>query len=210
MSFAGNEPAAVNSYNTLLAGTFKLDAPLPDTIGVINTTSCDEIYEYFLAAKREESSATHLKLGRKMLVDVNKNLVPLICAASTKEAAVAYKSALMKRVYVDEAKYGKFAAKVREDGQVELIAVTQRDSTSLLLTTASLRVRDVLPRRPDDDGGVARVVEACVRTYERYAMFYVSLASSARVIASSPGRRAAIPRGFRETFLPRRVRRCAR
>ena len=53
VSFAGNEPAAVNSYNTLLAGTFKLDAPLPDTIGVINTTSCDEIYEYFLAQARK-------------------------------------------------------------------------------------------------------------------------------------------------------------
>ena len=37
-----------------------------------------------------------------MLADVNKNLVPLICAASTKEAAVAYKSALMKKVYVHE------------------------------------------------------------------------------------------------------------
>ena len=33
----------------------------------------------------------------------------------------------MKRVYVDEAKYGKFAAKVREDGQTELIAVTPED-----------------------------------------------------------------------------------
>jgi hypothetical protein len=133
VSFAGNEPAAVNSYNTLLAGTFKLDAPLPDTIGVINTTSCDEIYEYFLARKARKNLRDADELVAKMLVDVNKNLVPLICAASTKEAAVAYKSALMKRVYVDEAKYGKFAAKVREDGQVELIAVTPKDDGSASL-----------------------------------------------------------------------------
>ena len=89
VSFAGNEPAAVNSYNTLLAGTFKLDAPLPDTIGVINTTSCDEIYEYFLARKARKNLRDADELVAKMLVDVNKNLVPLICASSTKEAAVA-------------------------------------------------------------------------------------------------------------------------
>jgi hypothetical protein len=133
VSFAGNEPAAVNSYNTLLAGTFKLDAPLPDTIGAINTTSCDEIYEYFLARKARKNLRDADELVAKMLVDVNKNLVPLICASSTKEAAVAYKSALMKRVYVDEAKYGKFAAKVREDGQVELITVTPKDDGSASL-----------------------------------------------------------------------------
>ena len=80
-----------------------------------------------------EKGAYADELVAKMLVDVNKNLVPLICAASTKEAAVAYKSALMKRVYVDEAKYGKFAAKVREDGQVELIAVTPKDDGSASL-----------------------------------------------------------------------------
>ena len=39
VSFAGNEPPAVNAYNVVLAGTFKLDGALPDTIGVINTTS---------------------------------------------------------------------------------------------------------------------------------------------------------------------------
>lgn len=130
VSFAGNEPVVVNSYNTLLAGTFKLDAPLPETIGSINTTSCDEIYEYFLARKAEKNLRDADELVSRMLVDVNKNLVPLICAASTKEAAVAYKSALMKRVYVDEKKYGKFAAKVREDGQVELITVTPKDDGS--------------------------------------------------------------------------------
>ena len=130
VSFAGNEPVVVNSYNTLLAGTFKLDAPLPETIGSINTTSCDEIYEYFLARKAEKNLRDADELVSRMLVDVNKNLVPLICAASTKEAAVAYKSALMKRVYVDEKKYGKFVAKVREDGQVELITVTPKDDGS--------------------------------------------------------------------------------
>ena len=54
-----------------------------------------------------------------MLADAGKKLTPLVCAGSTKEAACAYKNALMKRVFVHES-MGKFIKKVREDGQVEL------------------------------------------------------------------------------------------
>tara|TARA_B110000977_G_scaffold142414_1_gene180685 strand:- start:31814 stop:32830 length:1017 start_codon:yes stop_codon:yes gene_type:complete len=124
VSFEGNEPVSINSYNVLLAGNFKLDTSLPDTIGQINTTSCDEIYEYFEVRKAQQNLKDADKLVNQMLIDVQKGLVPLICASSTKEAAVAYKSALMKKVFVDEQKYGKFVSKVREDGAVELVAIT--------------------------------------------------------------------------------------
>ena len=50
---------------------------------------------------------------------MGKGLTPLISASSTKEAAVAYKSALMKRVFVHES-MKKFIHKAREDGAVEL------------------------------------------------------------------------------------------
>lgn len=124
VSWQGNEPVTINTYNVMLAGNWKLDTDLPDKIGCVNTTSCDEIYDYFEQRKATQHLKDADKLVKQMLVDVQKNLVPLISASSTKEAAVAYKLALMKKVYVDESKYGKFVAKVREEGAVELIAVT--------------------------------------------------------------------------------------
>jgi hypothetical protein len=62
-----------------------------------------------------------------MLADVGKGLVPLICASSTKEAAVAYKSALMKKVYVHEG-MTKFINKAREEGAVELCVIKGDDA----------------------------------------------------------------------------------
>ena len=59
------------------------------------------------------------KLIGQMLADIGKGLVPLISASSTKEAACAYKNALMKRIYVHES-FGKFIDRARKDGGVEL------------------------------------------------------------------------------------------
>jgi hypothetical protein len=42
VSFAGNEPPSVNGYNVILAGSFKLDGPVPPAVGHVNTTSCTE------------------------------------------------------------------------------------------------------------------------------------------------------------------------
>jgi hypothetical protein len=70
-------------YN--LAGGFKLDAPLPPTIGHVQTTSVIEIYDFFLLRKNTSLIAEANKLIAQMLADVGKKLVPLICAASTKE-----------------------------------------------------------------------------------------------------------------------------
>lgn len=47
IAFAGNNPPAVNSYNTFLAGPSKVDG-LPSTIGHTPSTSPNEIYEFFL------------------------------------------------------------------------------------------------------------------------------------------------------------------
>jgi hypothetical protein len=122
----------VNAYNVVFAGAFKLDGALPPTIGgPINTTSVVEIYEHFLGRKQANSLAEANALIAKMLADVNKGeKAPLICAASTKEAAVAYKSALMKKVYVHES-MGKFIKKCKEDGAVECVVITGDDERAM-------------------------------------------------------------------------------
>ena len=127
VAFAGNDPPSVNAYNVVFAGAFKLDGALPPTIGgPINTTSVVEIYEHFLGRKQANSLAEANALIAKMLADVNKGeKAPLICAASTKEAAVAYKSALMKKVYVHES-MEKFIKKCKEDGAVECVVIPRR------------------------------------------------------------------------------------
>ena len=130
VSFAGNEPPTINAYNAVLAGSFKLDGAPPATIGMVNTTSCVEIYDYFLERKQANNLAEANKLIQQMLADVAKGLTPLICAASTKEAAVAYKSALMKKVYVHES-MGKFINKCKEDGAVECVVIRGDDETKM-------------------------------------------------------------------------------
>ena len=98
--FPRNEPPAVNAYNTFLAGSFKLDGPLPATIGSVTSTQRDV---RLLRAEENMSNIDEAnKLISQMLADVGKGLTPLICASSTKEASVAYKSALMKKIYLRE------------------------------------------------------------------------------------------------------------
>jgi len=130
VAFGGNAPPTVTDYNVILAGAFKLDAPLPASVGHVNTTSCTEIYQYFLDRKNGHLIAEANKLIAQMLADVGKGLTPLVCASSTKEAAVAYKSALMKRVFVHES-MGKFISKAAEDGQVELCVIKGDDATKM-------------------------------------------------------------------------------
>ena len=54
----------------------------------------------------------------------------LICASSTKEASVAYKSALMKKIYLHES-MKKFIAKAKEDGQVEVCVIKGEDESKM-------------------------------------------------------------------------------
>jgi len=130
VSFHGNEPPAVNAYNTFLAGSFKLDGPLPTTIGSVNTTSTNDMYDYFTQRKNTSNIDEANKLISQMLADVGKGLTPLICASSTKEASVAYKSALMKKIYLHES-MKKFIAKAKEDGQVEVCVIKGEDESKM-------------------------------------------------------------------------------
>lgn len=119
LSFSGGDPTACNGYNTFVAGPSKLVGELPAHIGLVATASADEIYAYFLERRNAHLLSEAGKLLSQMLADAGKKLTPLVCAGSTKEAACAYKNALMKKVFVHES-MGKFIKKVREDGQVEL------------------------------------------------------------------------------------------
>ena len=119
ISFVANAPPAVNSYNVLLAGPSKLDKDLPPTIGAINTTSTDEIYDYFKARKNGALLREAAQLIGQMQADAGKKLVAQIYAGSQKECVVAYKNALMKKVYVHES-MAKFINRCRADGQVEM------------------------------------------------------------------------------------------
>ena len=130
VSFHGNEPPGVNAYNVFLAGSFKLDGPLPSTIGVVNTTSTNEMYDYFAQRKNTSNVEDANRLIATMLADVGKGLTPLICASSTKEASVAYKSALMKKIYLHES-MKKFIAKAKEDGQVEVCVIEGDDESKM-------------------------------------------------------------------------------
>lgn len=130
VSFHGNEPPGVNAYNVFLAGSFKLDGPLPSTIGVVNTTSTNEMYDYFAQRKNTSNVEDANRLIATMLADVGKGLTPLICASSTKEASVAYKSALMKKIYLHKS-MKKFIAKAKEDGQVEVCVIEGDDESKM-------------------------------------------------------------------------------
>jgi len=123
VAWVGNDPPAVSGYNTFLTGACKFAKDLPASIGYVNATSTSEIYDYFLQRRNAHLIAEAGKLIGQMLADVGKGLVPIISASSTKEAAIAYKNALMRRVYVHES-FGKFVDRVRKDGSVELWVIT--------------------------------------------------------------------------------------
>jgi hypothetical protein len=131
ISFVGNEPPSVNSYNTFLCGAIdsKLAAALPATIGhTANGGSPGEVYDYFL-----QRHSTHLlteagKMLAQMNTDMAKGLTPIIIASSMKDAATARKNALMKRVFVHESKTA-FINKCREDGDSVELNVIKGDMT---------------------------------------------------------------------------------
>ena len=87
VSFAGNHPPVVNAYNTFVAGIAKLDGELPPTIGRVGSASPNDAYAYFLERRNDHLVAEAGKLIARMKVDVDKKLVPLICASSTREAS---------------------------------------------------------------------------------------------------------------------------
>eukprot|EP00854_Cymbomonas_tetramitiformis_P002150 gene2150-2855_t len=122
VSFLANDPPARNSYNVFLAGPSNLGPDLPPMIGHVATTSTSEIYDYFCHRRNSYLIAEAGKLIAQLQTDVAKNQTPIISAGSTKEATIAYKNALMKRVYVHES-MKKFVDRVRSDGQVEIFVI---------------------------------------------------------------------------------------
>ena len=122
ISFAGSQPPARNGYNTFVTGAAKMEG-LPATIGHVPSTSTHEIYDYFLSRRNAHLVAEAGKLLSTMLADTGKGLVQQVYAGSQKECVVAYKNALMKRVFVHES-MKKFIDRCRKDGQVELNVIT--------------------------------------------------------------------------------------
>eukprot|EP01063_Lacrimia_lanifica_P022646 TRINITY_DN30182_c0_g1_i1.p1 TRINITY_DN30182_c0_g1~~TRINITY_DN30182_c0_g1_i1.p1 ORF type:complete len:341 (+),score=118.75 TRINITY_DN30182_c0_g1_i1:52-1074(+) len=120
VSFSGNEPPTPNGYNTFLVSMAKVAKELAPNgpIGHCNGSTTSEMYDYFEQRRNGQLINEANKLIGQMLTDVNKGQTPLI-ACSTKEAAVAFKNALMKKVYVHES-FGKFINAVRKEGGVEL------------------------------------------------------------------------------------------
>mmetsp|Transcript_47958 Transcript_47958/g.74909 ORF Transcript_47958/g.74909 Transcript_47958/m.74909 type:complete len:148 (+) Transcript_47958:106-549(+) len=118
----GNEPPAVNGYNIFLVGPSSLGPSLPSTIGHVGSTSTADIYDYFLQRRTKFLIGEAEKLIGQMLADVAKEQTPLI-STGKKEASIAVKNSLMKRVFVHDS-MKKFIDYVRADGSVELIVIT--------------------------------------------------------------------------------------
>ncbi|KOO31795.1 hypothetical protein Ctob_015586 [Chrysochromulina tobinii] len=121
ISFVGSDPPTVNDYNCLIVGPSKLDKEVPPTVGTIASTSNDDVYDAFLARKNGYLVREADKLLNQMVADVGKGLQPII-STGQKHCVIAYKNALMRRVFVHES-MGKFIAKARADGSVELHVV---------------------------------------------------------------------------------------
>lgn len=126
VSFAGNDPPSLNSYNFFLAGSWvpaAVAVALPAHVGHVPATSSTEIYAYFQTRKSAQLLREAGQLVAQMLTDVGKGLTPLVSAASMKEAAAARKNSLMKKVYVHASKT-KFIESARADGEVELCVIS--------------------------------------------------------------------------------------
>jgi len=118
ISFGGNEPPSVNAYNVLVAGPSKLDKDLPPHIGTVGSASNNDVYEAFLQRKNGFLIAEAGKLLRQMQTDAAKGLQPIV-STGQKHCVLAYKNALMRRVYIHES-MKKFIDRARADGSVEL------------------------------------------------------------------------------------------
>mmetsp|Transcript_7845 Transcript_7845/g.19466 ORF Transcript_7845/g.19466 Transcript_7845/m.19466 type:complete len:335 (+) Transcript_7845:85-1089(+) len=121
VSFVANDPPAVNSYNLFLVGPSTLGPALPPTIGHVVSGSTADIYDYFLKRKMAHQITEAEKLIGLMLKDIAKEQVPLV-STGKKEASIAVKNSLMKRVFVHESMV-KFIDYVKKDNAVELCVI---------------------------------------------------------------------------------------
>lgn len=124
ISFVANAPPSCNAYNTFICGPLPpaVVTALPPTIGHIDAKSGTDIYAYFVKRHSQHLLGEASKMIAQMLVDVQKNLTPLIHASSMKDAGIARKNSLMKKVYVHASKKA-FIDKCREEGGVEMYVI---------------------------------------------------------------------------------------
>lgn len=88
-SHLASAPHPRSAYNFIVAGQLNVGDQLPANVGHINSTSANDIYDYFLERRNTNLVAEAEKLIAQMLSDVGKGAVPLISASSKKDAAVA-------------------------------------------------------------------------------------------------------------------------
>jgi hypothetical protein len=120
VSFAGSEIPTILPYNLLLAGcNSSVVATLPHSLGTISSTSSSDVYEAFINRRSNHLLTEADKMIAQMQTDLAKNLVPIIYCASMKDASIARKNSLMKKVYVHESKI-KFIEGVKVDGDVDI------------------------------------------------------------------------------------------
>eukprot|EP00658_Telonema_sp_P-2_P042873 TRINITY_DN30840_c0_g1_i1.p1 TRINITY_DN30840_c0_g1~~TRINITY_DN30840_c0_g1_i1.p1 ORF type:complete len:298 (+),score=92.61 TRINITY_DN30840_c0_g1_i1:124-1017(+) len=121
------EPPEVNAYNLVLSGPgwngTVLDS-LPETVGYVNTTSTDEIYDFFLDRRNGYNMLQADIMIDQMLTDVQKGeKTALVVAGGMKEAGVARKNCLMKKVFIHESK-SNFIQNARADGgDLEMVVI---------------------------------------------------------------------------------------
>jgi hypothetical protein len=123
ISFVANDPPAVNGYNTFLVGpgSAGLAPTLPATLGHVASTSTEEIYDYFLQRKSAHIVGEADKLIAQMLADIAKGQTAII-STGKKEAGIAFKNSLMKKVYVHDS-MKKFIDTVSAAGGIEVVVV---------------------------------------------------------------------------------------
>ena len=128
VSFVGNEPPTPNGYNIILAGPHgalakELAAASHPTLALCEGTSPGDIYDCFALRRSAHLLSEAEKLIAQMLVDVQRDLVPLVVAGSMKDAAAARKNALIKPVFVHESKR-KFIEQARAAGDVDMAVIS--------------------------------------------------------------------------------------
>jgi hypothetical protein len=124
ISFVGNDPPSINSYNTFVVGpgSASVAPTLPATLGHVASTSTDDIYDYFLKRKSAHIVGEADKLIAQMLADVAKGQTAII-STGKKEAGIAFKNSLMKKAYVHES-MKKFINTVSAEGGIEVVVVS--------------------------------------------------------------------------------------
>uniref|UniRef100_A0A6S8EEA5 Uncharacterized protein n=3 Tax=Aplanochytrium stocchinoi TaxID=215587 RepID=A0A6S8EEA5_9STRA len=118
----------INDYNTFICGTWSaaiLGTLNADSIGHSKDSIPSSVYAMFLERRSKFFIREAERLIDLMLTDVNKGeSKPLVSASSMKEAGIARKNSLMKKVFVHESKKVFIDNQKKDGGDVELYVIT--------------------------------------------------------------------------------------